>query len=397
MLQPLINNIRETYRITHDILRDLQLGDNYFLPLFNVEAGELSNRDIHKSSDDTLPRIIAFGDIHGDLQALVGILYAAELIDIHGNWIEERSTYVVQTGDLFDNYRPTIQNSCLKDPENLFDEFIILNYLTHLHRQAQRKESKSCIVLCIGNHELINLSGDKKRMTDYVIEIPALTLTIDARIALFRRGGVFANKLSSIFRVIAKIDKNLFMHGGIHEGNIESLADIPTYNTNLHAWMNTATIELSPKIYSGDKTYSSITWYREITTTNETMYIRFLTKLDADHKLKVIVGHTPYSDTEPPQIVTRARGRIILLDTAMSRCWNDKKGKSCDLSNKLYNISFIVMDEDRITHKDKRALTAHSKKGGRIRSRNNRNNKKRNRITKYMLKHNVSNVGTILN
>jgi hypothetical protein len=40
----------------------------------------------------------------------------------------------------------------------------------------------------------------------------------------------------------------------------------------------------------------------------------------------------------------------------MSRCWNNKNRKSCDLSNNLYNISFIVIEDDTITPKNKRAL-----------------------------------------
>ena len=413
IITEIITTVRARYGITLDILSELKPGYDYFPPLF--EKTELSKLDIHEPSAPP-PRIIAFGDIHGDLQSLVGILYAAELIDVSGNWIEERPTYVVQTGDLFDNYRPEIKNSCLKDPENLLDEFIILNYLTHLHRQAQQMKEKSRIVLCIGNHEFINLTGDRKRMTEYVI--PKSPLTIDERIELFTPGGVLATKLSSIFRVIVKIGNYLFMHGGMYEGNITSLNDILTYNNNLNEWLNNQTSTLSTNIYSGhDKTYSSITWYRKMTDINEAGYISFLQRLDAEHELKVIVGHTiTHKDIDVPSIVIRASGRIILLDTAMSRCWNNKNRKPCDFSNNLYNISFIVIEEDMITSKNKRALidrvssahssekssssssssspkrktpsskkrgsskavadlsssAKHSKKGGRIRSRNNR-------------------------
>ena len=278
------------------------------------------------------------------------------MIDVNGDWIEKRSTYVVQTGDLFDNYRPEIKNSCLKEPENLLDEFIILNYLTHLHRQAQQMKEKSRIVLCIGNHEFINLTGDRKRMMEYVI--PKSPLTIEQRIELFKPGGVLATKLSSIFRVIVKIGNYLFMHGGMYEGNITSLNDILTYNNNLNEWLNNHTSTLSTNIYSGeDKTYSSITWYRKMTDTNEAGYISFLQRLDAEHELKVIVGHTITSkEVDVPPIIIRASSRIILLDTAMSRCWNNKNRKPCDFSNNLYNISFIVVEDDTITPKNKRTL-----------------------------------------
>jgi hypothetical protein len=347
IITKIIMTIRERYGITLDILNKLQPDDDYFLPLF--EKDELSKIDI----DMLEPRIIAFGDIHGDLQALVGILYAAELIDVNGDWIEERPTYVVQTGDIFDNYRPEIENSCLKEPGNLLDEFIILNYLTHLHGQAQQKENKSRIVLCIGNHELMNVFG---HMKSYVI--PETSLDAEYRQNLFKPGGVFATKLSCIFRVIAKIGNNLFMHGGIHQGNITLLNDILTYNNNLNEWLNgTKGVLLSPKIYEYNQQYLSITWFRKMTYTNEAEYIRFLQRLDAEHELKVIVGHTITSSEVVPSILIRASGRIILLDTAMSRCWSNKyNGGSCDLSNELYNISFIVIENDTITPKHKKSL-----------------------------------------
>jgi hypothetical protein len=94
-----------------------------------------------------------------------------------------------------------------------------------------------------------------------------------------------------------------------------------------------------------------------MTDTNETGYISFLQRLESENELKVIVGHTiTNKDDDAPSIVIRDSGRIILLDTAMSRCWNNKNRKPCDFSNNLYNISFIVIEEDTITPKNKRAL-----------------------------------------
>jgi hypothetical protein len=183
---------------------------------------------------------------------------------------------------------------------------------------------------------------------------PNSSLTIDDRKDLFKRGGALAIKMSSIFRVIVKIGNYLFMHGGIHKGNIESLNDITIYNINLNTWLNeNINLSLSRKIY--DNQYSSITWYRGMIHEDESNYITFLDKLDTTHKLKVIVGHTI---TQPnavvPQIITRASGRIILFDTAMSRAFvNNVKDRLCDLSNNQYNISFIIIVNDNIIYRNK--------------------------------------------
>lgn len=82
IITDIIRNVRQKYGVTLDILNTLKTDDDYFSPLFEKE--ELSKIDIHEPSVPP-PRIIAFGDIHGDLQALVGILYGAELIDMNGD------------------------------------------------------------------------------------------------------------------------------------------------------------------------------------------------------------------------------------------------------------------------------------------------------------------------
>ena len=46
-------------------------------------------------------RVVAVADIHGDLDAFVGILQTAGLIDARRQWIGGRATFV-QTGDFLD-------------------------------------------------------------------------------------------------------------------------------------------------------------------------------------------------------------------------------------------------------------------------------------------------------
>ena len=340
----LTTKIRKMYRITPEILRKLTATDDFFPPLFTPD--ELDTTDIHKSNDP--PRIIAFGDIHGDLQALVGILYSAELIGDDGQWKEERSTYVVQTGDLFDNYRSGVDKSCLKQKENIFDEFVILNFLTHLHKQAQKMPTKSHIVLCIGNHELMNVDGDMR----YVHPDMYKTFGETERITLFENGSIFTKKMSVIFRVIVKIGDYLFMHGGIHSGNMARLTDIVMYNNGLYGWLYNKLDSVNPlhnNIYSTDGYDSSITWYRGLLDNDETEYVKYLDQLDTQHKLKVIVGHTNtgYPNTTLPQIYKRYNDRVILLDTAMSRAFRNDNDKLCDLSN--YYIDYIVIDDGIVT------------------------------------------------
>ena len=46
-------------------------------------------------------RVVAIGDIHGDLDSFVGILQRTHLVDANGNWSGGNTT-LVQTGDFLD-------------------------------------------------------------------------------------------------------------------------------------------------------------------------------------------------------------------------------------------------------------------------------------------------------
>ena len=134
----------------------------------------LSNNSIYRNPAEMPKRIVAIGDIHGDLEALVNILYDSDIIDVNGRWIAH-DTFLVQTGDIMDKYRnmELYQNVILKDgstyniqqnpinykPEygNPDDELVILGYLTDLHNQAIYGDfGNSRVILCFGNHEYLN-------------------------------------------------------------------------------------------------------------------------------------------------------------------------------------------------------------------------------------------------
>jgi hypothetical protein len=138
-------------------------------------------------------RIVAIGDIHGDLEALFSILLKSGIIDEHGRWIAV-NTFLVQTGDIFDKGRLKPPIKSVGQPQNspgymrstvpydvidkygnaqtvtgnhnfdfgeVGDELVILKFLTDLHVQASESDGKfgnSRVLLCTGNHEFMNTS-----------------------------------------------------------------------------------------------------------------------------------------------------------------------------------------------------------------------------------------------
>ncbi|MCM2277904.1 MAG: metallophosphoesterase [Oligoflexia bacterium] len=88
------------------------------------------------------PPVVAVGDIHGDLSALVTILGGQGLIDAEGNW-KGGSSQLVFVGDLND-----------RGPDTRY----IMDYVMDLEKQAQAAGGK--IQTLLGNHEVMVASGD---------------------------------------------------------------------------------------------------------------------------------------------------------------------------------------------------------------------------------------------
>ena len=92
-------------------------------------------------------RIIAVGDLHGDYQAWMTIARAAGIVDTRGRWAGGNTT-LVQMGDVAD-----------REPDTLK----IIRSLQELQKEAPRKGGKVIVVL--GNHEAMNLTGDYRYTT----------------------------------------------------------------------------------------------------------------------------------------------------------------------------------------------------------------------------------------
>ena len=88
------------------------------------------------------PRIVAVGDVHGDLPAFKAILAQAGVVDEAGAW-SGGDVVLIQVGDLIDR-GPAMRAT--------------LDYAMTLERQAQEKGGRA--VFLLGNHEVMNMAGD---------------------------------------------------------------------------------------------------------------------------------------------------------------------------------------------------------------------------------------------
>jgi hypothetical protein len=159
-------------------------------------------------------QIIAIGDIHGDLQSLLTILFSAKLIDNELQWIGG-NTYLIFTGDLLDNYRDNKQMA-----QHPADEITIISFLSDLDFQARNQRGR--VLLCLGNHELMNITNDHRYVSTstkkYFNEI------LNGRQSQFTPGSRLLQKIGCLFETFVLINnKYFFCHAGLTPHFIDTI------------------------------------------------------------------------------------------------------------------------------------------------------------------------------
>jgi hypothetical protein len=151
--------------------------------------------------------IIAIGDIHGDFEALVKILYKAKVMTPEGEWNPNaKNTVVVQLGDLLDRK----ERGDGVDSDNYMEEIHILQLIEHLHIEAQ--EFNSAFIYVVGNHEIMNMMGDFRYVSENAMRGMGGE---EERYKLFAAGGPIAKHIGCSSFGICKVGNWTFVHGGI--------------------------------------------------------------------------------------------------------------------------------------------------------------------------------------
>ena len=173
-------------------------------------------------------RVVAIGDLHGDLDHARRALRLAGAIDEHDQWVGGRLV-VVQTGDEIDrgdDYRS------------------ILDHVEEWKRQAAAAGGE--FVALLGNHEIMNASLDFRYVTPGGFAafssfdgggraITALAPMAQGRAAAFRPGGPYA-ALEARRPLVVKLGETVFVHGGILQKHVAYGLD--RMNDELDAWLS---------------------------------------------------------------------------------------------------------------------------------------------------------------
>jgi hypothetical protein len=288
-------------------------------------------------------RLVAIGDVHGDLTALRGALRLAGAIDSDDRWIGRQLT-VVQTGDQVDRGD--------QDRE-------VLDVIEKLEASAQA--AGSAFYVLNGNHELMNARFDFRYVTRKSFasfdefssrasklkgQLPEPEL---GRAAAFMPGAPYAQKLARHLTV-AKVGDSLFAHGGVLPAHVEYGLD--RINREASAFLAGQTRDL-PAILSDE---DGPVWLRryggpEVDDASCEMLGRVLKEVGAK---RLIVGHTvqehgissacqervfridiglsAFYGVKPPQVleVTAAGARVLVVGATPADASGAKKGKASD-------------------------------------------------------------------
>jgi hypothetical protein len=283
----------------------------------------LPGRPVAQTPADTVPRIVAVGDVHGGFDQFVTVLRQAGVIDQRNRWIGGR-TQLVQTGDVLDRGA---------------DSRKALDLLMALEGPAERAGGRLHALL--GNHEVMNVIGDLRYVSEgeyAAFRTPSSEALRDAAFGLLADP---ARKDDAAYRAawnagrplgwvehrqafgpegrygrwlrrrdaIARVGGLVFVHGGLSP----SMARVTILEINERIRRELAQPAPLEDGFSVDG--DGPLWYRGLAQAPEAALAahvdRLLELLDARH---IVIGHTILA----PAIIPRFNGKVIAIDVGLS-------------------------------------------------------------------------------
>ena len=196
-------------------LRTTRSAANFKMSLFSFPSKD-DDEEVGQTFFPAVDRIVAIGDVHGDVNALRSCLQIAGLVDSSDRWTGG-TTHLVQLGDILD--RGDTERSCI---DLLFS------------LQAEARAAGGNVHILLGNHEIMNVDHDfryvtraswdgwagagdgawgrRQRLGD-VFATLGYPPHQRERVAAFRPGGAVARRLARM-PVAVRVGDALFVHAG---------------------------------------------------------------------------------------------------------------------------------------------------------------------------------------
>jgi hypothetical protein len=244
-------------------------------------------------------RVVAVGDVHGDVEALKDVLRLAGLIDEKGRWSGGKA-HLVQTGDIPDR------------GERTREAFELLMQL-----EGEALAAGGRVHALLGNHEVMNMLGDLRyvspgELASFADQSPELDASGSPRgsnghRAAYGPTGRYGQWLRRHAAVV-RIDDTLFVHGGVAPMvPAKTLAE-------LNRWVRQDLFPGNPP--GGARDAQGPLWFRGYATGEEEGAGQSLDGvLQRFGAKRMVMGHTTDRDGK---IRTRFGGKAVFIDTGLS-------------------------------------------------------------------------------
>lgn len=313
------------------------------LPFFNKNKSSKKNYsskndiiqiyDIDRCMYPKVKKLVAIGDIHGDLSVAIKSLKLAGVIDksIPSNTRDVNNIkwtggdiYVVQLGDQIDRVRPgkLYNNLCREDDDELCSDegsdLKIISLFENLHKQA--KKQGGALFSIFGNHELMNVDGDFRYVSPKEFREfgnffkgkyeanSKFPFGYKERLEVFQPGGLLSKRLAMTRYSVLQIGSWVFVHGSISPQCAEKYS-LKEINKHIKNWLLGQTKDKSfvnELFYTDDDEHSPF-WSRIFTDLDEwqeTKHCQLFNKTINNLNIKnlrnnsnvikgMIMGHSP--------------------------------------------------------------------------------------------------------
>ncbi len=247
-------------------------------------------------------RLVAIGDLHGDLDHARRALRLAGAIDEHDQWVGGRLV-VVQTGDEIDRGD---------------DDRQILDRVEEWERQAAAEGGE--FVALLGNHEIMNAALDFRYVTprgfaafssmdDGSGTTEGVAPLAQGRAAAFQPNGPYA-ALEARRPLVVKVGDTVFVHGGILQKHVAYGLD--RMNDELDSWLSGKRLDPPSVVVADD----GPVWTRAYSAEGEAPACHELSAtLRALGARRMVVGHT----VQRGGANSACNGAVWRIDVGLSR------------------------------------------------------------------------------
>jgi hypothetical protein len=263
-------------------------------------------------------RVVAIGDLHGDLSATLRAFRLAGAVDERGAWIGG-DLVVVQTGDQLDR----------GDQEAGIFEFLSRS-------QKAAKASGGAVHVLSGNHETMNVLGDFRYVTPAGLHAfsgwkPSSPLSLEVpepyrpRAEVFLPGGAGALRLSQQPLVII-VGSTVFAHGGVLPAHARY--GIDRLNRETAEWMRGKTTIPPQLVVSSDGPVWTRLYGSERLDKGACDTLRQTLALLSVERL--VVGHT----VQDKGMSSGCDGAVYRIDVGLAAYYGDRPVQVLEITDK---------------------------------------------------------------